>query len=285
MKLFKHKPNSKEYTKDMLPHKRKEVFFDVLKLQWKSFLLMGALILAAAIPLLACYAIEQVYSSMMLDSAINLENTSEYMAILNQITVFSNVMAFVKIPFFMLLAVILSGVARMVRQYAYEECVLFSYDFSEGIKQNCKQSVLLAVSISLIGAISYFAYGLMGSAQGLMGVVMALPMMLFVVILLPIAGVMTVIIPVYNNKFSVNIKWATYIFIKKPFRVILSCICVLSVFAVSLIPNFYAGLFGSALGYLLLPIAILGFYLFMFNILDELINKDNYPEIFGKGTF
>ena len=285
MKLFKHKPNSKEYTKDMLPHTRKEVFFDVLKLQWKSFLLMGALILVAAIPLLACYAIEQVYSSMILDSAINLENTSEYMAILNQITVFSNVMAFVKIPFFALLAIILSGVARMIRQYAYEECVTFSYDFSEGIKQNCKQSVLLAVSISLIGAISYFAYGLMGSAQGLMGVVMALPMMLFVVILLPIASVMTVIIPVYNNKFIVNIKWATYIFIKKPVRVMVSCLGGLSVFVVSLIPNFYAGLLGSALGYLLLPIAILGFYLSMFNILDELINKDNYPEIVGKGTF
>ena len=285
MKLFKHKPNKREYTWDMLPHNRREVFFDVLKLQWKNLLSAGLLVFVAAIPLIACYVVEQLYSSMILDQVTNIEDISEYMAILNQITVFSNVMAFVKIPFFALLAVILSGVARMIRQYAYEECVLFSYDFSEGVKQNCKQSVLLAVSISLIGAISYFAYSLMGSAEGLMSVVMALPMMLFVVILLPIAGVMTVIIPVYNNKFSVNIKWATYIFIKKPFRVILSCICVLSVFAVSLIPNFYAGLLGSALGYLLLPIAILGFYLSMFNILDELINKDNYPEIVGKGTF
>jgi alpha-galactosidase len=30
---------------------------------------------------------------------------------------------------------------------------------------------------------------------------------------------------------------------------------------------------------------MLGFYLSIFDVLDELINKDNYPEIVGKGTF
>ena len=285
MKLFKHEPNKNEYTKDMLPHNRREVFFDVLKLQWRSLLSIGALVLVAAVPLIACYVIEQLYSSMMLDQVTNIENTSEYLETLNKINVFSSAMAFIRIPFFALLAVVLSGVARMIRQYAYEECVTFTYDFSEGFKQNCKQSVLLAICVSSIGAISYFAYGMISSAEGIMGAVMAFPTMLFIVILVPIASVMAVIIPVYNNKFSVNLKWATYIFIKKPLRVILSCVCAFSVFSVTLIPNFYAGFLGMALGYLLLPIAMLGFYLSMFNVLDELINKDNYPEIVGKGTF
>ena len=88
MKLFKHSPNKREYTKDMLPHNRREVFFDVLKLQWKSLLLIGALVLAASIPLIACYVVEQLYSSMMLDQVVNLENTAEYMAALNKINVF-----------------------------------------------------------------------------------------------------------------------------------------------------------------------------------------------------
>lgn len=285
MKLFKHNPNKREYTKDMLPHNRKEVFFDVLKLQWKSFLLIGALVLAAAIPLIVCYVVEQLYSSMMLDQVTDLENAAEYMIALNKINMFSSVMAFIKIPFFALLAVVISGVARMIRQYAYEECVQFSYDFSQGFKQNCKQSVLLAIGISTMGAISYFAYGMMSITEGFMTAMMALPMMLFIIALVPIASVMAVIIPVYNNKFGVNLKWATYVFIKKPFRVILYCICAFSVFSVTLIPNFYAGLLGTALGYLLLPTAMLGFYLAMFNILDELINKDNFPEIVGKGTF
>ena len=230
MKLFKHSPNKREYTKDMLPHNRREVFFDVLKLQWKSLLLIGALVLAASIPLIACYVVEQLYSSMMLDQVVNLENTTEYGEALNKINGFSNIMAFVKIPFFALLAVVISGVARMIRQYAYEECVQFSYDFSQGLKQNCKQSVLLAIGISTIGAISYFAYGMMSIADGMMGIVMALPIMLFIVIMIPMACVMLVIIPVYNNKFGVNIKWAAYIFIKKPFKVILYCICAFSVF-------------------------------------------------------
>lgn len=285
MKIFKHEPNKREYTQDMLPHNRREVFFDVLKLQWKSLLYIGALVLVAAIPLIACYVMEQLYSSMMLDQVANIENTSEYMSTLNKINVFSSVMAFIKIPFFVLLSVVLAGVARMIRQYAYEECVTFSYDFSEGIKQNCKQSVLLAICISSIGAVSYFAYGMMSNTEGLMGVMMALPMMLFIVILAPIASVMAVIIPVYNNRFVTNLKWAIYVFVKSPFKVLVSCLVTSSIFAVSLIPNFIAGLLGTAIGYLLLPIAMLGFYLSMFNVLDDLINKDHYPEIVGKGTF
>ena len=285
MKLFSFKPNQKEYTPDMMPHTRKEVFFDVLKLQWRSLLSLGALVLAASIPLVACYVIEQLYSSMMLDGVTDLQDTAQYMSVMSQINVFSNIMSFVKIPFFALLGFVLSGVARIIRQHGYEECVNFSHDFSEGIKQNAKQTVALWTLYSFVGAISYFAYGLNGLTDGVMTVVSMLPMVLFVVIFTPICAVMMALIPIYANNFSRNFKWALYVFAKKPFKIMLLCLCVSLVFALCLIPNFYAGLFGNVIGFLLTPIAMLGFYLAMFNILDELINKDNYPEIVGKGTF
>lgn len=285
MKLFRHKPNKIEYTRDMMPHTRKEVFFDVLKLQWKSLLALGALVLLASLPLIACFLVEQIYSSIILDGVTSMENTAEYMAAANKISVLSSTISFIQIPFFAILGVVLAGIARIIRQYAYEECVHFSTDFSEGVKQNWKQALILSLTASTIGAISAFAYGLRGLADGMANLITALPMMLFVVLFIPIAAVIAVLIPVYNNSFSCNLKWAVFVFAKKPFRVIISLILASMVFAVALLPNFYAGLLGRIIGAILLPIAMLGFYLSIFDVLDELINKDNYPEIVGKGTF
>ena len=285
MKLFKNKPNKREYTRDMLPHNRKEVFFDVLKLQWKSLLGLGGIVLLAFIPLIFCYAAENTYASIMLDNSGAIQGTPEYNAVLNQINMLSNIMAFVRIPFFVLLSVVLGGVARVVRQHAYEECVSFSYDFPEGIKQNAKGAALLALLTSSVFALSYMAFGLRTVTDEVFGVVCAFPIALYFVVFIPIAAVVAVLIPVYNNSFSRNLKWALYIFAKKPLRIIISLLLSMSVFALSLVPGFIVGLIGLVVGAMLIPVAMLGFYLSTFDVLDEYINKDNFPEIVGKGTF
>lgn len=285
MKLFKNKPNKREYTRDMLPHNRKEVFFDVLKLQWKSLLGLGGIVLLAFIPLIFCYAAENTYASIMLDNSGAIQGTPEYNAVLNQINMLSNIMAFVRIPFFVLLSVVLGGVARVVRQHAYEECVSFSYDFPEGIKQNAKGAALLALLTSSVFALSYMAFGLRTVTDEVFGVVCAFPIALYFVVFIPIAAVVAVLIPVYNNSFSRNLKWALYIFAKKPLRIIISLLLSMSVFALSLVPGFIVGLIGLVVGAMLIPVAMLGFYLSTFDVLDEYINRDNFPEIVGKGTF
>lgn len=285
MKLFRYKPNAREYTPDMLPHTRKEVFFDVLKLQWKSLFALGGLILLASLPIIACYVFEQVYSSIILDAVTAQEGTVEYTAALNKINTLSSAVAFIKIPFFAIFGVVMSGVARIIRQHAYEECVHFPTDFAEGVKQNSKSAVVLATTISAIGAISNFAYGLRDLTDGAMNMITALPTTLFVIVFIPIAAIVSVLIPVYNISFSRNIKWAIFIFAKKPVKVVISLLLAAAVFSTTLIPGFLTGLIGRVVGMILLPFAMLGFYLAMFDVLDELINKENYPEIVGKGTF
>lgn len=267
----------------MMPHTRRAVFFDVLKLQYKSLLLIGVLFLVAALPLIIAYVFEQVYSSIMLDQVT--VGSTEYASALGRISLLSEIVAFVKIPLYCLFGVVLAGGMRMIRQYAYEECVHFSTDLTSGIKQNAKQTVILMLLASLLWAISYFAYGLRHISDGMMGIITVLPVCLFLVIFLPIAMIMAVLIPIYNNSFLKNFKLAVYVFVKEPFKIILACICCLSVFAVSFIPNFYTGVLGRALGAVLLPFGMLGFYLFMFNVLDKHINSVYYPEIVGKGTF
>ena len=45
MKIFKIKPSKTDYLDSMLPTNRKEVFFDVFKLHWKTLLLLGIIVL------------------------------------------------------------------------------------------------------------------------------------------------------------------------------------------------------------------------------------------------
>ena len=277
--------SKREYTREMLPHTRREVFFDVVKLQWKSLFGLGVVLCVVALPLLFCYIAEQVYSSMILDQANNIENTEKYMTVVNEINGLSNFFAFVEIPIWALIGIAVAGVHRIVRQYAYEECVKFSYDFSKGVKQNARQVVLLFVLYAAVAAISDFAYDLNILTEGVMKIISAVPMALLIFLFTPIAATMLVLIPVYSNSFRKNFMWAFYVFAIKPFKILIACFCAVSVLILALIPHFYIALIGRVIGILLLPFAMLGFYLAMFDILDELINKENYPEIVGKGMF
>lgn len=270
----------------MMPHTRREVFFDVLRLQYKSLLSIGACLLLAALPLLLCYVEEQVYTSMMLDEAGELAaGTAQYLSVRSRIAVFSEAMAFIKILPICIFAAVLSGAMRMIRQYAYEECVSFSTDFTLGFKQNFRQTVLLAAVFQLLFALSYLAYGLRGETEGFMSAVAAVPLCLFAIFFVPVAMIMTVVISVYDYGFGKGFSVSVYVFMREPLRIIAACACAALPFALSLVPTFLTGVLGRALGILVMPFSMLGFYLFLYNVLDRHVNAREYPEIVGRGTF
>ena len=51
--LFRPKVASKDFDENCLPQNRKEIFFDVLKLQWPKLLMLGLLSMLVSLPLLA----------------------------------------------------------------------------------------------------------------------------------------------------------------------------------------------------------------------------------------
>lgn len=284
MRLFKFKPSKKEYTYAMLPHTRKEVFFDVLKLQWKSLLLLGFVLLAFSLPMQIARVIKQLYTAILFDK-IDPTNEQQYVAALNQAKMLSSGIAFGNVPLLIVFSVGFAGISRAIRQYAYEECVHFTFDFSVGVKQNVKQMALLAAASSLMYAVSAFMYGLRTEAEGAFVFVSIMPIASFWVVFAPIFAIMTVLIPVYDNSFRKNFKIATYVYVKNAPKILLACVCSALIFLPSLIPNFLLGTIGNMLAVVLVPISMLGFYLYLFDVLDEYVNKENYPEIVGKGTF
>jgi len=72
---MKQKVAKTDFSEKNLPHNRKEVFFDCVKLYWQKMLLLGLIMLACAVPLLAvsavCDTVQQGLSRQLEDGVID----------------------------------------------------------------------------------------------------------------------------------------------------------------------------------------------------------------------
>ena len=273
MKLFRVKPAKNDYEDSMLPSNRKEIFFDVFKLHWKSFLLLGLLVLLFCVPFIFIEVFEFF-------AVMNIESEEQ---ILINTTLINNVANLIKVPFFCLLGVVLSGVIRIIRQFCWLENVTLSYDFFLGIKQNIRQVILLMICVAISWYLSVYCINISYVSENYMKYILTLPFGLFVFVIMPIAGYMLVAIATYNNTFIQNLKISIIVYASSPFKVILCTILCSIIFAMKVIPYIYVQIITEAIGYILLPLMLLVFFLFANKQFDKRINKDYYPELVNKG--
>lgn len=273
MNLFKVKPAKTDFDESMLPSNRKEVFLDVFKLHWKSFLLLGIIVLLFC----AAFIFIDVFHFLGL---LNLEDNEEYLT--NSVMI-SNIFNLIKVPCFLLLAVVLSGLIRVIRQFCWLENVTLSYDFFLGIKQNIIQVILLMIIVSVFWYLSIYFLNLSYLSEDFMKYLLVLPFGFLVFIVMPLAGYMLVSIATYSNTFLQNMKVAFIVYASNPFKAILSTILSSAIFALSFIPNIYVQLITEGVGYLLLPFILLGFFLYSNKQFDKQINEQYYPDLVNKG--
>ena len=273
MNLFKVKPAKTDFDESMLPSNRKEVFLDVFKLHWKSFLLLGIVVLLFC----AAFIFIDVFHFLGL---LNLEDNEEYLT--NSVMI-SNIFNLIKLPCFLLLAVVLAGLIRVIRQFCWLENVTLSYDFFLGIKQNIIQVILLMIIVSVFWYLSIYFLNLSYLSEDFMKYLLVLPFGFLVFIVMPLAGYMLVSIATYSNTFLQNVKVAFIVYASNPFKAILSTILCSAIFALSFIPNIYVQLITEGVGYLLLPFILLGFFLYSNKQFDKQINEQYYPELVNKG--
>ena len=118
---MKRKPKaaSTDYTQAMLPQTRKAVFFDVLHLHWQKLLLLGFVLLCFAVPLLLSTVVRDIYVPNFLNAiAPDAQAEAGYALAYWEIA-----RSIIGILFLMLFSVGLSGVLRILRQYAWLENV------------------------------------------------------------------------------------------------------------------------------------------------------------------
>ena len=275
-----------DYTREMLPHNRKEVFWDVLKLQWKSLLFMGVILFVFSLPLLVSAIVEDVYITSVYDSLPQNATIEQQQVAAYSVLTFSSVKSFVEILFYIVFAIGLAGVSRIIRQFCWGENVFFASDFSLGLKQNVKQYVWIALIGGFLFAISIVCANFSSIiSDSILSIILYFPILLFILVVLPIVGLILTMIPIYSGSLLKRLRIAFVVFAQKPLVFIAALICCLLPYFVCVIPNTYCHILGRIVGAIILPFVLLGWNLFCYNRLDEVVNKKYYPDIVGKGTY
>ncbi len=287
MRLFAPKTAQKDFNSDMLPHNRKQVFKDVFKLHYKTFFACGLLVFLFMLPLHLTALWEAIVKAQISASLGNNPTDEQFFNAVMSIVSFSNMRGLIDVAGFVVLFVGLSGLARVVKKYAFEENVYFRYDFVEGIKENWLQYTMLGIMVGILKFVCTYINNTATLASGsgeIYSYLGLMPAILFSIFLVPPAMYAAVNMSVYQNSFRQNVKIGFALYAKRLWKTILAVICCAVPFVVQMIPNLICLIVGRIISSVVLPLVMLGWWLFAYNGLDELINPKFAPDLVGKGT-
>ena len=275
---MKQKVAKTDFSEQNLPHNRKEVFFDCVKLYWQKLLLLGLIMLACAVPLLTvsavCDTVQQGLSRQLADGVI------DKVAYNGQAAWLRFAETLIDIPCYVIVCVGLSGMVRVTRQMIWAEPLFFANDFADGIKQNWLTFCLCGFLVSLLNVYLAFAE----SSGG--GLPAYLPLGVVTIVVLPTALWMMAASSVYNIGIGKNITNSFVLYIKTPFVTWLFVALFASVAIPGLI-GFVAlrCIFLAVFIVVLLPALVMLWQLVCYSYFDKFINKQAYPEIVDKGIW
>lgn len=281
----KFKFSQTDYTRSMLPQNRRQVFFDVLQLQWQKLLLLGLILLLFYLPLLLSTVTKDVYMANLYASLegsdpATLLQAGQTLAHLDLI------LGLVSILFLLVLAVVFSGALRVIRQYSWGENVHLGTELGKGLRSNYAHTAAIFFIAGIVYCLCLMVhYTAPSYTTSLLSFLSLLPIGISLLVVLPILMIALVMIPVYQNTLFGTLKNAFFIYTRCLVRVLLAAVCCLLIWVPALIPNFYCHVLGSLFGILLTPVALLGWTLFCYNCFDAHLNPTVAPELIGKGTF
>ena len=175
---------------------------------------------------------------------------------------------------------------KVIRQYSWLENVYFKTDFFSGIKENGGQILLLGLLVSVVYVLCVYAFNFAQVVNNpLLSALALVPIGFSIFLGIPITAYAVVCISIYKNTFKQILLTALACFINKPLRTLGFLVGCLAAFAVQLIPNFLVLIISKILLSFSIPIIFLAWYLFALDRFDQVVNKENYPSLVGKGTF
>jgi hypothetical protein len=277
--------SSVEFTPKRLPHNRREVFFDVISLHWKTFLLFGFLFLLLCLPIQGVSILRTLLINNAYGDATNLSEI-EKQQLASTIMSLDLTAAILQVPCILFLVVGIAGFVKVIRQFSWLENVYFKNDFFSGIKDNIGQMSLLGLIVAGVYVLCVYAFNYAQVVNNTWLSVLALvPLGFAIFVGIPTCAYAVVCISIYKNKFGQIMLTAFVCFIKKPLKTLGVLLCLLAIFAVQLIPNFLVMIISKVLLCFFIPFIFLVWYLFALQQLDKVVNEKSFPSIVGKGTF
>lgn len=260
-----------------LPHNRWQVFTDRLRTHFGRFLLCGLILLVFALPLFAVRMYADLSVAKLYDSyKQGLLTADDYNGAVSTVTLVASACNVVG---YLVLSVGLSGVIRQVRQMAWSQPLSFGSDFAVGVKQNaCRYLIVFFV----LGLLNAFDAVVMQTRNDVLSYI---PLCLYVFILLPSALHMLVQVAIYNHKFGDIFATSAFVYLKTLPVSILFSVLFMSYGLFDMISSFAVRYICKALFVVLLPIGILGWFLYVCSALDKYVNKQSYPQLVDKGVW
>ncbi len=268
-----------------LPQTRKDVFIDVLKMHWRSFLGIGLLFLLFTLPFHILGIRDDFIQASLMHNFEAMSADEQQTAILQMLSL-KNASALINVISFLILGVFLSGMLRIIRQYSWEENVFFGFDVIKGIKQNIKQMLPLSLLAGVSNALIVYAVNLVSvTTNAALSLVLTMAVCAVCIIGIPTAAYTVVSVSLYDHTLIGHIKLGAVMASKAPVKTSIALVLCFLPFSLCLIPNIYCHIIGRVVGAFCSPIVMLGWYLFALDRFDEVVNKSKFPELVGRGTF
>lgn len=293
---MKNKRNApKDFNFSMLPKNRREAFSFLTKMNYRQFVYLGILFLLFMFPVIITFSLKNIHLGILQNTFINEYNLAEESSkaaiedsYINAYISLSSLYLWITFIFIVPVFISLGGILRVLRQYIWFEPVFFKEDFVKGIKDNWKATLLWGTIAGLGYVLSSYALILPGLNQ----FIVYLPYAVLLIVILPICLLVIEQSIVYQET---NLKYFTnslILYIKHLLYILLfSLICYLPfafIYAGEIIGGFFYILFiiiFMALVIFVLPLFLLIHLLNAFRIFDISINRQNYPQLMGKGLF
>ena len=275
---FFEKTASRDYEEDDLPSTRPEVFWDVLKNQYRVLLGISLLLFLFALPFLGVHLYLDLQKAVTYQ-AFTVGSLAED-AYQDQIDMLNRLLL-ITIPIgAMIFSIGLAGAARIFKRLCFLQPVFFFDDFKKGIKENTWYFMGMAFLSSAI--FSIFAWiRTLDSSNFIYSILLALSL----VIVYPAFLFFIPVASLYQTKFltAVGISFRIYVRSFLPFLPFL--LGFVAPLGVEFIPDVAIKYIVLCLALVLVgPLLTLAFFLFSYWRFDKYINKERYPELVDRGV-
>ena len=275
MKLFNsNKASQKKFEPSDLPSTRKKQFGNILKLNYRSLVFAGVMLLLFFLPTMVCI----VYRDT---SQINIIQKYEGDELANQLR-FSNLLfSWLLIPSMMIFSLALAGSLKIIRRLLWGEPVFLKDDFLIGIKENYKGYLVISLFGGILNAINTVVVSYLPGNNFLS----YLPLIALLALFYPVIFVFAFYNVIYTGKIGRNLINSTKLYFRSVFITFLFCLLCYSLILIKYIPSILKYFLAGAIIVLVVPIFLLMFFEYEIYVFDKHINSHQYPEFYKKGLY
>ena len=260
---------TRRMTDGRLPKNRRELFFDALRWRFSFLLSVGLLLLAFSLPHLATLMYYDISASVLS------QETADISSALFTLRLGTSLF---QTATYTLLFFGLGGIFHLLRTLAWREPAEVFRGFFSGLRSGWKHFTVLGVCVGVLRLSCTLAetmfYGFAKYLPGALFTFLAVPVLLY-------AAALEV---VYRKTFRNLLSSAAVLYVRTvPVTLLFSLLCTAPQLLLA-IPKFtlrYAVL--SAAVVVIMPVVLFGWTLYAHHNFDRWINRENYPDLCGRG--